>query len=637
MRFTYQTGAQPLAGYTIQRGIHRGGFGEVYYGHSDGGKEVALKLLHEQDQDVEIRGVTQCLNLKHPNLVNLFDVKTDAVGNCWVVMEYVSGSSLEDVLASFPDGLPLSEVRDWLCGLVAGTAHLHDRAIVHRDLKPANVYRENGVVKVGDVGLSKRLESDHRKQHTQSVGTVYYMAPEVAKGQYGPEVDVYSLGVMLYEMITGRVPFNGETTAEILMKHLTAQPDLTPIPKSLRPAIARALEKDPRKRTPTVRQLERDFLRGSNQSEPETIPESAFLPPVPPLTNGHARKDPSPWISISVNRPLPHRPTHFDNSRPRASQSSSAAWNPIYTIAIVFIVLWFTGFGIAGFRHGPHMQPRWFGVVVAAAVVGGVFFLQRKSRMQPSPTVAPAPRPVARPQTRPRYQTVSYPHANRADTDSQSAENSIDPKLAWSSSMGSAAFIATFLSAAVYLVLDTMNRSAIMPSLPHAAYFAATAVLGSWLVLTQHSLTLDQSWTKQQRFFSRLLAGVLLGTCAYWLHQFLLIDFPYAAQGNRAIFSRIGAQSLTAAANTPSWLGFACFFALFMGVRRSSRDLNHRRNPKISFWRTAAAVAIGFGVSFAFTFPQWYAVLWAGTISATVQMASAWTPRSTSIAGGSRA
>ena len=166
MRFTYQTGAQPLAGYTIQRGIHRGGFGEVYFAHSASGKEVALKLLHSQDQDVEIRGVTQCLNLKHPNLVNIFDLKSDEHGDNWVIMEYVTGSSLEDILGSFPNGLPLAEVRDWLSGLVAGVAHLHDRGIVHRDLKPANVYRENGIVKVGDVGLSKRLDSDRRNAHT---------------------------------------------------------------------------------------------------------------------------------------------------------------------------------------------------------------------------------------------------------------------------------------------------------------------------------------------------------------------------------------------------------------------------------------------------------------------------------------
>lgn len=77
---------------------------------SDAGKDVALKLLHQQDRDVEIRGVSQCLNLKHPNLVTLYDLKTDSQGDQWVVMEYVSGSSLEDVLASFPQGLPAEEV-----------------------------------------------------------------------------------------------------------------------------------------------------------------------------------------------------------------------------------------------------------------------------------------------------------------------------------------------------------------------------------------------------------------------------------------------------------------------------------------------------------------------------------------------
>ena len=227
MKFTHQPGATPVDGFTIRRGIQRGGFGEVYYAVSDAGKEVALKLL-QHEQDVELRGVTQCLNLKHPNLVNLFDVRTDSHGESWVVMEYVNGTNLEDVLAAFPNGLPLDEVRDWLAGLVAGVSHLHERGIVHRDLKPANVYRENGTVKVGDVGLSKKLGSDRRGAHTQSVGTVYYMAPEVAKGQYGPEVDVYSLGIMLYELLTGRVPFLGETTADGVRRrcsnHKTVRP-----------------------------------------------------------------------------------------------------------------------------------------------------------------------------------------------------------------------------------------------------------------------------------------------------------------------------------------------------------------------------------------------------------------------------
>src|SRR5271154_1963221 len=119
MKFTFQPESKPLDGYTIKRAIHRGGFGEVYYALTDAGKEVALKLL-KQHFDVELRGVSQCLNLKHPNLVTIFDVKTDGDGDHWVVMEYVNGSNLEEVLTAFPQGLPLSEVRDWMHGLVAG-------------------------------------------------------------------------------------------------------------------------------------------------------------------------------------------------------------------------------------------------------------------------------------------------------------------------------------------------------------------------------------------------------------------------------------------------------------------------------------------------------------------------------------
>src|SRR5215475_9665597 len=106
MKFTYRSGEQPLQGYTIRRGIGRGGFGEVYLAVSDGGKEVALKLLRDNSQ-IELRGVAQCLNLKHLNLVNLYDLRTDARGEHWVVMENVAGESLSVLLARHPKGVPI--------------------------------------------------------------------------------------------------------------------------------------------------------------------------------------------------------------------------------------------------------------------------------------------------------------------------------------------------------------------------------------------------------------------------------------------------------------------------------------------------------------------------------------------------
>ncbi len=254
MKFTFAPESKPLEGYTIKRAIYRGGFGEVYYGHTDAGREVALKLL-QHNTEVELRGVQQCLNLSHPNLVTIFDIRQDGDGDHWIVMEYVAGETLDQAIRRFPAGMPMEEIRRWLPGLADGVAYLHDQGLVHRDLKPANIFSDGGCVKVGDVGLSKFITHSRRSAQTQSVGTVYYMAPEVAKGRYGKEVDVYALGVIVYEMLTGKVPFDGDSTGEILMKHLTEKPDLDKLPPRLRAVVGRSLEKEPARRFASPREF----------------------------------------------------------------------------------------------------------------------------------------------------------------------------------------------------------------------------------------------------------------------------------------------------------------------------------------------------------------------------------------------
>jgi hypothetical protein len=256
MKFTYSSGQRPLEGFTLKRGIGRGGFGEVYFALSDGGKEVALKLLRG-DHRLEMRGVAQCLNLKHPNLVGLYDLRTDGQGDHWVVMEYVAGEPLNVVLARHPAGLPRELVREWFLGLARSVGYLHDHGIVHRDLKPANVFLENGAVKVGDYGLSKSISSSMHTAQTQSVGTVHYMAPEISTGNYNKQIDVYAAGVILYEMLTGRVPFEGESSGEILMKHLTAPPDLSKLPAEYVPVLAKALAKNPAQRYACMAEMAR--------------------------------------------------------------------------------------------------------------------------------------------------------------------------------------------------------------------------------------------------------------------------------------------------------------------------------------------------------------------------------------------
>src|SRR5262249_6026418 len=155
--------------FTIKRGIGRGGFGEVYFAVSDGGKEVALKLLRGDNQDVEMRGVVQCLNLKHPNLVALYDLRTDQRDDHWGVMEYVAGQPFSALLARHAQGLPVELAKEWFLGLARAIGYLHDHGVVHRDLKPANVFIENGLVKIGDYGLSKLIGGSQRTRQTQSV------------------------------------------------------------------------------------------------------------------------------------------------------------------------------------------------------------------------------------------------------------------------------------------------------------------------------------------------------------------------------------------------------------------------------------------------------------------------------------
>ena len=193
------------------------------------------------------------MNLKHPNLLALYDVDQDEQDNSWVVMEYVTGESLEDVIAAQSATACRPTRRcDWMHGIAAGVAYLHDHGIVHRDLKPGNIFRDDGIVKLGDYGLSKFISCSRRSGQTESIGTVHYMAPEIANGRYGKEIDIYALGIILYEMLTGHVPFEGESVGEVLMKHLTAEPDLERIAEPYRTAIARALAKDPEQRVRSV-------------------------------------------------------------------------------------------------------------------------------------------------------------------------------------------------------------------------------------------------------------------------------------------------------------------------------------------------------------------------------------------------
>ncbi len=266
MKFTYSSGDRPLDGYTIKRGLGKGGFGEVYFAISDGEKEVALKQVDAIVSKAKTgnptekqRGDHLVLNISHANLVSLFDIKEGNDDDTWIIMEYMAGNSLRHILDKNPTGLSTDDAAAWFYSIASGVEYLHNKGIVHRDLKPGNVFISDGNVKVGDYGLSKFISSSQRGGHTRSIGTLHYMAPEIGDGNYGREIDVYALGIMLFELLTGNVPFTGETDQEILVKQLTAKPDLSSVPLEFRKAIEKALQKDKTKRYQHVVDMLRDI------------------------------------------------------------------------------------------------------------------------------------------------------------------------------------------------------------------------------------------------------------------------------------------------------------------------------------------------------------------------------------------
>ncbi len=280
MRFTYRSGERPLAGFTLKRGVGQGGFGEVYFAVSDSGKEVALKLLRGSS-DIELRGVANCLNLKHQNLVHIYDLKVDAQGDKWLVMEYVLGDSLAHVIDRHPDGMPVSLCVNFFLNLSRAVGYLHDHGVVHRDLKPANIFLEHGNLKVGDYGLCKAISATNRKL-TKQIGTIYYMAPEIGSGSYTKSIDIYACGIILHEMLTGHVPFEGETDNEILMKHLTSTPDVSKVPQAFRAVILKAMQKNPDDRYTSMA----EFTQAVQSAHPSELLLS--MPVVAKVSGSHA-------------------------------------------------------------------------------------------------------------------------------------------------------------------------------------------------------------------------------------------------------------------------------------------------------------------------------------------------------------
>lgn len=243
--------------YELQELIGGGGMADVYKAQDKLlDRAVAVKILHQQyANDAEFvekfrREATAAAKLAHPNIVNIYDVGEDG-GSQYIVMEYVSGPTLKEVIQQKGCLEPIEAVRI-AKEIASALESAHRNNLVHCDIKPHNILvMPDGHIKVTDFGIARAVSASTMTYSGSVMGSVHYFSPEQAKGTViTTKSDVYSLGVVLYEMLTGQLPFNGETSVSIALKHLQEEPvpirQLNPsIPPVLEAIVQKAMSKDP--------------------------------------------------------------------------------------------------------------------------------------------------------------------------------------------------------------------------------------------------------------------------------------------------------------------------------------------------------------------------------------------------------
>ena len=272
--------------YQIIKSIGEGGMANVYLAYDTIlDRNVAVKVLRGDlatDEKFVRRFQREALSassLSHPNIVEVYDVGEDN-GQYYIVMEYIEGCQLKQLLKK-RGRLTLSEVIDIMLQITDGLSVAHDAYIIHRDIKPQNIMiLDSGLVKITDFGIAMAMNSTQLTQTNSVMGSVHYLPPEQANGKGSTlQSDIYSMGILMYELLTGELPYKGDNAVEIALKHLkekipSVREKLPEIPQSVENIIIKATAKNPKNRYADARSMNEDLrtcLDDSRANEPKIV------------------------------------------------------------------------------------------------------------------------------------------------------------------------------------------------------------------------------------------------------------------------------------------------------------------------------------------------------------------------------
>ncbi|MER8047657.1 serine/threonine-protein kinase [Streptomyces sp. NPDC094032] len=319
--------------YRLHMCVGRGGMGEVWRATDEVlGRDVAVKLMlgHEHDPSAAERfrmEAQTAARLSHPHVVGVFDFGTWD-GKLYLVMELVHGDSLAGDRGQAPV-LPAEQVATVAAHAAAGLAAAHREGVVHRDIKPGNLLRDaDGTVKLADFGIARFVDDPSAALTTtgQIVGTGLYLAPERALGQpASPASDVYSLGCVLYQLLTGRPPFRGDTATALLYQHIDTPPAPprqvgVAMPAAFESFLLTLLAKQPEQR-PGAQAISEWFGSGAWRDQPLPLPQAVAPAPAPPVQQR------------PQHAPVPPPPPTAPVTASRGRRAQAPAENPLAVIS----------------------------------------------------------------------------------------------------------------------------------------------------------------------------------------------------------------------------------------------------------------------------------------------------------------